>query len=37
MQVMGMDNRPPTKTELSAMQAVVAQAMRDGAVGLSAG
>ena len=37
MQVMGMDNRAPTETELGAMQAVVAQAMRDGAVGLSAG
>ncbi|HLZ26221.1 MAG TPA: D-aminoacylase [Chloroflexota bacterium] len=37
MQVMGVDNRAPTDVELGAMQALVAQAMRDGAVGLSAG
>ncbi len=37
MQVMGMANRAPTDAELQQMQAIVAQAMRDGAVGLSAG
>jgi len=35
--VMGMDNRPPTADELQAMQAVVAQAMDEGAIGLSTG
>jgi len=37
MQVMGMDDRAPTDAELSQMQAVIGQAMADGAVGLSAG
>ena len=37
MQVMGLDNRAPTEQELGAMQALVAQGMGDGAVGLSAG
>ena len=37
MQVMGMDNRAPTDAELARMQAIVPQAMQDGAVGLSAG
>jgi N-acyl-D-aspartate/D-glutamate deacylase len=35
--VMGMDNRPPTAEELQAMQGAVAQAMDEGAVGLSTG
>jgi N-acyl-D-amino-acid deacylase len=35
--VMGMDNRPPTADELSAMQAAVAEAMDAGALGLSTG
>ncbi len=35
--VMGMDNRPPTADELQAMQGAVAQAMDEGAVGLSTG
>ena len=33
--VVGMDNRPPTAEELSRMEAMVDQAMRDGAFGLS--
>ncbi|MDP8979136.1 MAG: D-aminoacylase [Acidobacteriota bacterium] len=33
--VIGDDNRPPTAPELDRMRQVVAQAMRDGAVGLS--
>jgi len=37
MQVMGMDSRAPTHDELRQMQAIVAQSMHDGAVGLSAG
>jgi N-acyl-D-amino-acid deacylase len=37
MQVMGMDNRAPSADELRQMQAVIGQAMDDGAVGLSAG
>lgn len=36
-QVMGMDNRAPTPTELSKMQDLVATAMRAGAFGLSTG
>ncbi|HEY3955311.1 MAG TPA: amidohydrolase family protein [Streptosporangiaceae bacterium] len=36
-QVMGSDQRKPTPAELAAMQAVVAEAMADGAVGLSTG
>jgi len=35
--VMGEDDRPPTARELDTMRAVVAKAMRDGAMGLSAG
>jgi N-acyl-D-amino-acid deacylase len=35
--VMGMDNRPPTTDELQAMQGAVAQAIDEGAVGLSTG
>jgi N-acyl-D-amino-acid deacylase len=35
--VMGTERRAPTPTELSAMQRLVAQAMRDGAVGFSTG
>ena len=35
--VMGTDNRAPTADEMQKMQAVVEQAMRDGAVGLSTG
>ncbi len=35
--VMGTDNRAPTTDEMQKMQAVVEQAMRDGAVGLSTG
>lgn len=35
--VMGMDNRPPTASELQSMQRLVADGMRAGAVGLSAG
>ncbi len=35
--VMGMDNRPPTADELSGMQAAVALAMDEGALGLSTG
>ena len=35
--VMGEDDRPPTVRELDTMRAVVAKAMRDGAMGLSAG
>jgi N-acyl-D-amino-acid deacylase len=37
LDVMGMDQRAPTSAELSAMQDLVEQGMRDGAVGLSAG
>src|SRR5215471_18502590 len=37
MQVMGMDDRAPSDEELHHMQAIVGQAMSDGAVGLSAG
>jgi N-acyl-D-amino-acid deacylase len=33
--IVGMDNRPPTAEELSRMAAMVDQAMRDGAFGLS--
>jgi N-acyl-D-amino-acid deacylase len=33
--IIGMDNRPPTPEELSRMEAMVDQAMRDGAFGLS--
>jgi N-acyl-D-amino-acid deacylase len=33
--IIGMDNRPPTADELSRMEAMVDQAMRDGAFGLS--
>jgi N-acyl-D-amino-acid deacylase len=33
--VIGRDNRPPTPAELEAMQAAVARAMEDGALGLS--
>jgi N-acyl-D-amino-acid deacylase len=33
--VIGKDNRPPTAEELAAMEAAVAQAMEDGAFGLS--
>jgi N-acyl-D-amino-acid deacylase len=33
--VVGMDNRPPTADELARMEAMVDQAMRDGAFGLS--
>jgi N-acyl-D-amino-acid deacylase len=33
--IIGMDNRPPTGDELSRMEAMVDQAMRDGAFGLS--
>jgi N-acyl-D-aspartate/D-glutamate deacylase len=33
--VIGMDNRPPTADELARMEAMVDQAMRDGAFGLS--
>lgn len=33
--VIGMDNRPPTAEELTRMEAMVDQAMRDGALGLS--
>jgi N-acyl-D-amino-acid deacylase len=35
--VMGMDNRPPTSEELSAMQDAVAEAMDGGALGFSTG
>lgn len=33
--IIGLDNRPPTADELSRMEAMVDQAMRDGAFGLS--
>jgi N-acyl-D-aspartate/D-glutamate deacylase len=33
--IIGMDNRPPTPEELTRMEAMVDQAMRDGALGLS--
>ncbi len=36
-EVMGTANRPPTQTELQQMEALVATAMKDGAVGLSTG
>ncbi len=36
-QVMGTENRAPTTAELSRMKAMVAQAMREGAFGLSTG
>ena len=36
-EVMGNANRPPTQIELQQMQALVAKAMKDGAVGLSTG
>lgn len=36
-QVMGMENRAPTADELTAMEALVATGMRDGAFGLSTG
>jgi N-acyl-D-amino-acid deacylase len=35
--VMGTANRPPTEEELRRMEAIVEEAMRDGAVGLSTG
>jgi N-acyl-D-amino-acid deacylase len=37
MAVMGMEDRAPTASELSRMQQMVVQAMREGAVGLSTG
>lgn len=37
LQVMGMQQRPATESDISAMQDLVDQSMRDGAVGLSAG
>jgi N-acyl-D-amino-acid deacylase len=37
MQVMGMDDRGPSDEDLRQMQAIVGQALSDGAVGLSAG
>ena len=37
MLVMGLDDRAPTADELTRMQAVVVQALKEGAVGLSAG
>ncbi len=36
-EVMGTANRPPTQAELQQMEALVAKAMKDGAVGLSTG
>ncbi len=36
-QVMGLEDRSPTETELEEMQALVEKAMRDGAVGFSTG
>ena len=36
-EVMGTANRPPTQSELQQMEALVAKAMKDGAVGLSTG
>jgi N-acyl-D-amino-acid deacylase len=36
-EVMGTANRPPTQTELQQMEALVATAMKEGAVGLSTG
>lgn len=36
-QAMGRANRPPTQAELQQMEALVAKAMKDGAVGLSTG
>ncbi len=35
--VMGMENRPPTQQELEKMAALIDQAMREGALGLSSG
>jgi N-acyl-D-amino-acid deacylase len=35
--VVGLDDRPPTPEELKQMEAIVEQAMKDGAVGLSTG
>jgi N-acyl-D-amino-acid deacylase len=35
--VVGLDDRPPTPDELKQMEAIVEQAMKDGAVGLSTG
>ena len=35
--VLGFENRPPTDTELAQMQALLSQALDDGAVGLSTG
>ncbi len=35
--VLGFDNRPPTAAELARMQALLSQALADGAVGLSTG
>lgn len=37
IEVMGLDERPPTDDELKAMQALVRQGMDEGAVGLSTG
>jgi len=37
MAVVGLEDRPPTPSELARMRHLVAEAMRDGAVGLSAG
>jgi N-acyl-D-amino-acid deacylase len=37
MCVMGADDRPPTGGELAAMQALLAQSLADGAIGLSTG
>lgn len=37
LEAMGPDERPPTDLELSAMKRLVAQAMREGAVGVSTG
>jgi N-acyl-D-amino-acid deacylase len=36
-EVMGLDNRAPTEQEMARMEALVDQAMQDGAVGLSTG
>ncbi len=37
LEVMGLDEREPTREEITAMQRIAAQGMRDGAVGLSTG
>ena len=37
LMVMGMDNRPPTRAELTAMTALLEQALAAGALGLSSG